>query len=267
MSWVFCLAVGTYELNRAETETCNSNSCIHVDNALQVSICFICEFLSCAILEQIAFPFYRWENWGEEKLSNLSKSHTTRKEHSFSNVALPTHPLLFITKLCLLLRERCNYQTESRCWDSGNQRHPNVQGCTENLGLAMPFHLESTPSEPRRECGPANWGYLFYFILFLLSLLFTEKPSGLWTINHLSHRLILPLFFLPLNPRPSPKKHLVTFTIIFSFFDVSSRVWKSGKWSTETSQLLKWCYFSFQIFWARVKIWVDLNWASKHSFL
>lgn len=38
MSWVFCLALGTYELNRAERQTWNNNNSIHADNALQASI-------------------------------------------------------------------------------------------------------------------------------------------------------------------------------------------------------------------------------------
>lgn len=106
-----------------------------------------------------------------------------------------------------------------------------------------------TPSEPQRECGQANWGYLFYFILVLLGLFFIEKPSGLWTINHLSQRLILPLFSLPYsNPRHSPKEHPESSTIVFSFFDVSSHVWKSGKLPTETSQLLQLHCFGFFFF-------------------
>lgn len=214
MSWVFCLAVGTYELNRAERETCNSNSCIHVDNALQVSMCFICEFLSCAILEQIAFPFYRWENWGEEKLSNLSKSHTTRKEHSFSNVALPTHPLLFITKLCLLLRGAITKQNPG----AGILEIRDTQMCRAALrtwGSQCPFTLKALLQNPEESVDRLieDICFISYCSSWVCSSQKSHQDFELLITYHTD--LFYHSFSSPSTPDPHPKSTLWLLQLYF----------------------------------------------------
>ena len=147
-----------------------------------------------------------------------------------------------------MLRERCNYQTESRCSDPGNQRHPNVRGVPRELGAYCDLSpREHTPSEPQRECGQANWGSLFYFIRFLLGLVFIEKPSGLWTINHLSQRLILALLFLPPHPRHSPKTHPESSATVKFILWCFCPCLTNREHYSRNLRLLEWHYFLFQI--------------------
>lgn len=135
---------------------------------------------------------------------------------------LPTHILLFITKR-LLAAKRVVITKQ-------NPETPTSVGVRRELtawNTLWPW--ARTPSEPQRECGQANWGDLFCFILYLLGLFFIEKPSGLWTINHLSQRRILPFFPYLSSFRTLTPKHLKSSTVVFPLFEFSSHIRKSGK--------------------------------------
>lgn len=181
-----------YEENRVDREYWNNNSSIHGDNASHVLICFRGEPQS-----RTRYCFHFTDVWSEAEML-----HMPRKKYPFSYMVWPIDALLCITKP--LLSAKRGVQLPSRIqvlWFWKPETPKRARVWLRAWGLKCPFTLEACSSEPQRECGQANWGYLFYFTLFLLGLFFIEKPSGLWTINHLSERLIS-LFFPQSNTHP-----------------------------------------------------------------